>query len=235
MATVRGDSELQSEVLDDLAEAANYRRWLVALAQPWLGSSVIEVGSGNGDYAAEYLAAGCEVTATELDDTRLAVLRRRFAADPRVKVRHLGLPTEETGDHSAAVAFNVVEHIADDVGALRSLGQLVGPKGHVVVFVPAFEVAMSDFDREVGHVRRYTRRTLGATFEGAGLEVDTMHYVNSLGLVAWIVNMRLLGRRPESGEALRRWDSHVIPRLQRLEKRREPPFGQSLFAVGRKP
>ncbi len=47
--------------------------------------------------------------------------------------------------------------------------------------------------------------------------------------------MRLLRRRPEAGEALRRWDSLVIPRLQRLEQRREPPFGQSLFAVGRKP
>jgi len=232
MATVRGDSELQSEVLDDLAEAENYRRWLVALAQPWLGSRVIEVGSGNGDYAAEYLAAGCEVTATELDDTRLGILKERFAADPRVTVRSLGLPTEESGDHTAAVAFNVVEHIADDVGAVRSLGQLVGPSGHVIVFVPAFEVAMSDFDREVG---RYTRRSLSATFEGAGLELDTIRYVNSLGLLAWIVGMRLLHRRPESGEALRRWDSLVIPRLQRFEQRREPPFGQSLFAVGHKP
>ena len=121
------------------------------------------------------------------------------------------------------------------MGALRSLGQLVGPDGHVIVFVPAFEVAMSDFDREVGHVRRYTRRSLTTTFEAAGLELDTIRYVNSLGLVAWIVGMRLLRRRPEAGDALRRWDSLVIPRLQRLEQRREPPFGQSLFAVGRKP
>ena len=199
------------------------------------GHPVIEVGSGNGDYAAEYLAAGCDVTATELDDTRLGLLRERFAADPRVTVRSLGLPTDEKGDHTAAVAFNVVEHITDDVGALRSLGQLVGPDGHVIVFVPAFEVAMSDFDREVGHVRRYTRRSLTTAFEAAGLELDTIRYVNSLGLVAWIVGMRLLRRRPEAGDALRRWDSLVIPRLQRLEQRREPPFGQSLFAVGRKP
>jgi hypothetical protein len=47
--------------------------------------------------------------------------------------------------------------------------------------------------------------------------------------------MRLLGRRPRSGDALRRWDAAVIPRLRSLEQRREPPFGQSLFAVGRKP
>jgi hypothetical protein len=99
------------------------------------------------------------------------------------------------------------------------------------VFVPAFEMAMSNFDREVGHVRRYTRRSLSTTFEAAGLELDAIHYVNSLGLVAWITGMRLLGRRPMSGEALRRWDSMVIPRLRRLEQRREPPFGQSLFAV----
>jgi SAM-dependent methyltransferase len=235
MATVRGNSDLQSEVLDDLAGAENYRRWLVALATPWLGPRIIEVGSGTGDYAAEYLAAGCEVTATELDETRLELLRKRFTGMPRVTVRRLGLPTEETGEFSAAVAFNVVEHIADDIGALRSLGQLVSPTGHVVVFVPAFEMAMSDFDREVGHVRRYTRRSLSAAFEAAGLELEAIRYVNSLGLLAWIAGMRLLGRRPRSGDALRRWDAAVIPRLRSLEQRREPPFGQSLFAVGRKP
>jgi hypothetical protein len=37
MATVRGNSDLQSEVLDHLAGAENDRHWLVALATPWLG------------------------------------------------------------------------------------------------------------------------------------------------------------------------------------------------------
>ncbi len=37
MGEVEGDTGLQSEVLEDLVEARNYRRWLVDLALPHLG------------------------------------------------------------------------------------------------------------------------------------------------------------------------------------------------------
>lgn len=234
---VRGDSALQTEVLDDLSEAENYRSWLVSLAAPYVGTDLLEVGSGNGDFAAEWLALDPElrVTATEGEDVRLAALQQRFADEPRVAVEKLLLPADAGGHHSSALAFNVVEHIVDDVAALRSMGQLVRPGGFVVVFVPAFEVAMSAFDHEVGHVRRYRRDGLRTALERAGLEVDQLHYVNSLGLGAWIVGMRLLRRRPEAGATLRVWDGRVIPVLRRVENRWRPPFGQSLFAVAHRP
>lgn len=233
MCPVRGDSTLQTAVLDELAEAEHYRDWLIALAAPWVGDDLIEVGSGTGEYVPGWLGLGdtIRVTATEADEARLDGLRSRFGGEPRVSVKELLLPTDAAGSHTAAVAFNVIEHIVDDVGALRSMRDLVAPDGKVIVFVPAFEVAMSRFDREIGHVRRYRARTLRASIEAAGLEVDELHYVNSVGLLAWIVGMRLLGRRPTSGKALDLWDEHIIRRLRRIEERRRPPFGQSLFAV----
>lgn len=233
-ADLAGSSELQSEVLEDLAAAVNYIDWYADLARPWLGADPLEVGSGLGNYAAAWAAAGQRVTASEADPGRLALLRDRFADQPVVRVRELLAPIDEVGSYSAVVAFNVLEHIEDDVAALRSFRGLLRPGGYVVLVVPAFPVAMSDFDRSIGHHRRYRRSSMDRTLRAAGLEPVLVRYQNSVGLLGWIVLMRLLHGRPSDGLGLRAFDRAVVPALRRLESRVRLPFGQSVFAVGRR-
>jgi SAM-dependent methyltransferase len=233
MREVLGDVALQSQTLEDLASAVNYRRWLAAMALPYLGGHAIEIGSGQGDYVQEWVDEGVRMTASEAEPGRLDFLRSRFAGDDRVDVVAYTAPADVEGDYSAAVAFNVLEHIPDDVAALRGFGRLLHPGGAVVLIVPAFEFAMGRFDRAVGHQRRYRLRTLGAALQNAGLRVERLNYVNSLGLLAWFVGMRLLRMTPGEGPVLRAWDRAVIPLLRKVEARRAPPFGQSIFAVAR--
>lgn len=231
---VAGDAGVQSQVLEDLTEAVNYRRWQAELAMPHLGDDPLEIGSGNGDFAATLAGEGRRITASEAEPSRLAALHTRFDGDERVAVRAIAVPITETAQHTSVVAFNVLEHIPDDVGALRAFAGLVRDGGAVVVFVPAFSFAMSRFDRTIGHQRRYTSASLTAAMTDAGLRVRTVHYVNAIGLPTWVVGMRLLRMTPQSGPVLRIWDAHVMPRMQRLERRRTPPFGQSVFCVAEK-
>ena len=234
--SVEGDSSLQSDVLEDLVEARNYRRWLVDLTAPHLGDDPLEVGGGLGHYAADWAAAGLpRFTTSEADPARLAVLRERFAGHPVVRVRELAVPIEETGEHSAVVACNVLEHVPDDVGALRAFAGLCRSGGAVVLVVPAFPSAMSRFDLAIGHQRRYRRRTLRAAAEAAGLRVEVLHHVNWPGLLAWYLAVKLLRGRPQAGLLLTVYDRGVVPWLRRLEARVHPPFGQSLLLVARVP
>jgi SAM-dependent methyltransferase len=232
--TVEGDSRLQSTVLEDLADAVNYRRWLVDLALPHLRGPVLEIGSGLGHYAADWAARGVDITASEADPGRLAALRQRFAGGA-VAVREIAVPIEVEADYAAVVAINVMEHVPDDVAALARFGGLLRPGGRVVLFVPALPALMSRFDRAIGHQRRYRRAGLAGTLRQAGLIVETLHYVNLPGVPAWFVGMRLLRGTPRSGPALTGWDRLVVPVARRLERRWHPPIGQSLFAVARKP
>jgi SAM-dependent methyltransferase len=230
------NEEIQAEVLEDLTQAVRYRGWLADRCEPWLGRDVLEVGSGLGDYAAAWASPGRRVTATEADPQRVAALRARFGADPRFAVRGLRLPAPPPpgARHSAVVALNVLEHIDDHVGALRSMRDLLVPGGRVVLVVPAVPLAMSAFDRDIGHVRRYTRRTLRGALEGAGLRVVRLEYLNSVGLLGWLVLVRALGGRPRDGAALRAYD-RLVPLLRRAEALVPPPVGQSLFAVAERP
>lgn len=236
-SAVTGDSELQSFTLESLATAVNYHRWLTDLVEPYLGDAPVELGSGLGDYAATWAAArpGRLVTVTDADPSRDAHLRRRFAGDPRISVRALDIAHPYRGDHSCLVAMNVLEHIEDHVAALAAAHTLLRPGGFVVMFVPAFELAMSRFDRQVGHVRRYTVPTLRAAYAAAGLEVGRIHYVNAPGLLAWVAGMRLLRMTPQDGPTVRLWDRTVVPVARAVESRVRPPFGQSVVAVGRVP
>jgi hypothetical protein len=103
------------------------------------------------------------------------------------------------------------------------------------MFVPAFEFAMGRFDRAIGHYRRYTRKTLSDAFVRAGLRPESVRYVNSVGLPAWFVSVRLLGQEPREGLMLRAWDRGVIPAVRRIERRINPPFGQSVLGVAQHP
>lgn len=230
---VLGDSALQSRTLESLASAVNYHAWLTSLVRPHLGPHPLEIGSGLGDYARTWLDTGLpEITVSDRDPARCARLSLTFADDPRVHVDDVDVFAPTDGQHSALVAINVLEHIQDDVGALASAHRLLRPGGKVIMLVPAFTFAMSDFDRRVGHVRRYTVPRLRSAYRDAGLEVEDIRYVNAPGLLAWFVGMRLMRMTPQDGVSVRLWDRFVVPVARTVESRIRPPFGQSVLAVG---
>lgn len=235
MADITGDQRVQSEVLEGLATAVNHRRWFVELAVPYLGADPIEIGSGLGDYALEWSRHCGRFTATEADPDRLIMLKERLAGFPDIDVREMLLPCADEATYSAAVAYNVLEHITDDVGAVTSMAGLVRPGGAVVVIVPAFPFAMSPVDVATGHVRRYTVASLGRVLSGAGLRVEQIYYANALGLLGYYVATSWFGLAPREGPMVKVYDSVVLPTTRAVERVVRPPFGQSVFAVARRP
>jgi SAM-dependent methyltransferase len=235
MADITGDQRIQSEVLEGLAIAVNHRRWFVELALPYLGDNPIEVGSGLGDYALEWAPHFQRFTATEADHDRLLRLKERLQGVTDIEVRQLLLPTDEGGDYSGAVSYNVLEHIEDHVGALRSMAGLVRPGGAIVLIVPAFPFAMSPVDIATGHVRRYTKKTMAAALTEAGLTIDRLYYANALGLIGYYMATSVFRLTPKEGPMVKVYDRFVLPVTKAAEQIVKPPFGQSVFAVARVP
>lgn len=232
---LRGNRQTQHVVLEALAECANHRRWFAEFARPYLGEHPVEVGSGLGDYALEWIPRVEKFTATEADPVLLGQLREVMAGYPTVTVRQLLLPTSERADHSCLVSYNVLEHIDDHVGALRSMARLVRPEGYIVLVCPAFQFAMSPVDIATGHVRRYTKKTMRRALTEAGLEVVQLRYANSLGLVCYYGWTSLLRRQPSMGGTISFYDRVVVPVVRFAERLtgNRPPFGQSVVAVAR--
>jgi SAM-dependent methyltransferase len=225
------DAELAS-TLDNLDGAHNYANWIVALMAPYLRGHILEVGAGHGTFTG-LLAEFGPVTATELSERAVVLLGERYAGSDRITVR----PAAELGDATfdTALMINVLEHIEDDVGALHSLRARLCEGGHVVVFSPAFNALYSAFDADIGHYRRYTRASLRSTIRDADLELVDLRYVNAPGALAWYLVATRLGQRPTEGWLTRLYDRAAVPVVRRIEGRVQPPFGQSLLAVARRP
>jgi len=128
------------------------------------------------------------------------------------------------------VALNVIEHIARDVEALGSIAAMLRPGGRAVILVPAFQKLFGSLDRELGHVRRYTRSSLSRRMREAGFRIERAFYFNLVGTIGWWINARLRRVPRIPVEQLRYFDT-LVPVL-RLEDRVPLPFGQSVIAIG---
>lgn len=214
-----------------------YRAYQFALISRHCGSSVLEVGAGLGEFASQFTGLRRHVL-TDVDPACVEHMGHRFADRPVVETRQLDLQAAlpDTGEPvSTVVAINVLEHIERDSAALRSLATLVEPGGNIVLWVPGYMQLYGDFDKRVGHVRRYTPATLRAAIVGAGLVPGEVRPVNMLGGIAWWLAVRRGGVGTPRPRLLRTYDRVVVPVTRVLESRLTPPFGQSVLGVATVP
>jgi hypothetical protein len=104
----------------------------------------------------------------------------------------------------------------------------------VLIFVPAVQAAYGPLDAELGHHRRYSKRTLSTAFANAGLELLRLRYTNPIGLAGWIYNAHISRATSHSRTQVKLFDRLVAPWALALERIVPPPIGLSLFAVGRR-
>jgi SAM-dependent methyltransferase len=226
-----------AETLEIMQAAPQYNSWQFRRIASFLGRRICEVGAGIGNISALIHGVAPDVLLlTDTDAHYREVLRARFSRHPEVNIEELTLPdggARARLQHYAldtVVALNVIEHIGEDIEAMRSMAGMLQPGGKVVVLVPALQVLYGSLDRELGHVRRYTRRTIAERMRLAGLRVERIFYFNLIGTIGWWVNARVRQTPRIPLSQLRYFDA-LVPALA-LEDHVQLPFGQSVIAIG---
>jgi SAM-dependent methyltransferase len=203
---------------------------------------ILDAGCGSGRNMVDLARLG-RVTGLEIADLSYArAVERGVGEVVRGSITELPLPDER---FAVAVCLDVIEHIEDDLRALRELHRVVRPGGTLLVTVPAYQWLWSEHDVINHHKRRYTRRTLSAVAAQAGWETVWTTYFNGLLLPVAIAHRRLsrpahlvdepvsdLERTPERLNSLLEWplrfEAWLIGRGWRI------PAGLSLVAIFRK-
>lgn len=224
--------------LNQLAELDRYNHWIYEQIAGAIGPRVLEVGSGTGNITQFLCANGGQVVATDVVPSYRSGLQRMFAASANVQVGQFDLnapaPAEFVAEpFDTVICLNVLEHIEDDLFALGQMRDTLKPGGKLVLLVPAHQLLYGEFDRAVGHFRRYERRELLDKLERAGFAVHKMKFFSLLATLPWLVNGRIFKRDYlPTGQA--NLANRLVP-LLKLEKLIGPPCGLSLIAIAQKP
>lgn len=238
--------ERLAAIEDDSFWFRSRNRLIVALTSQLSrsGEEFLEVGCGTG-YVLRALARECglRVTGSELFPEGLRYARVRVPEAELVELDAREMPYRE--DFDLAGAFDVLEHVDDDLGVLRGMHRALRPGGRLLLTVPQHPSLWSDADELAHHVRRYRRRELVGRVEEAGFEVlRTTSFVASLLPAMAAARWRQrLSRRPydaaaelvPSGPVNRGLESLLGLECALIRRGVNLPAGGSLVLCARRP
>lgn len=204
-------------------------------AQP----KILEVGCGAGGNIPLLKQFG-DVQAVEPDAESRDCAAQRAGVPVHGGLLPDGLPfAPETFD--LVCAFDVVEHVDDDRGALRGLAKLAKPGGWVLTTVPAYQWLWSRHDELHHHKRRYVLPEYRALVEGAGLTIEGATYFNTLLFPAAVAQRQVKRWRGDDSpddamppKFLNRLLQSIFALEAPIVARGGLPFGMSIAVAARK-
>jgi SAM-dependent methyltransferase len=233
------DTSVRSErtMSSGIRAASNYHHWVFSSFARFIeAGSALEIGSGHGIYSRLIAAVVARVIVSDIDPAAIERIRSDLADLTNVSYLVMdGIDArvlKQTVNN--VVLVNVLEHIEDDLGFLRSCRASLEPGGSVIVYAPAFELLYSRMDREAGHHRRYGRARLRALLTEAGFDIVHLRFVNAVGFFGWLANKysRSAIDSPTTNGQIALFD-RMVPLFKYVD-RALPFVGQSLLAVGRR-
>ena len=229
------DDEHGGEILERLNRAPRFNRWMADVISPYLGDRVLEIGAGRGNLSLHFMPRSI-YWATDVNPFYLEYLMTLRPTRPYMRVAYTdaekfeSFPRDQGFD--SVVCLNVVEHISDDVGALRNIWNALEQDGCAVVLVPHGPKLYGTLDQVLGHYRRYTPEQLTNVAQQAGFRIEGILRFNRPGVPAWWLNGKVL-RRKTFGRAQIRMLNVLTPIFRKIDRLVPlPPL--SLIAVLRK-
>jgi glycosyltransferase involved in cell wall biosynthesis len=224
--------------LDAMEQAPQFNQWMYDSVKPWLGTRVAELGVGRGNLS-KHIRRHEHVLLTDYRLDYLTELQRKWSELRDLKIGKLDMTLREDYEQlrefapESVVFLNVLEHIEDDRAVLRNLMETVPAGCRIVILVPFNMKLYSEFDRQLGHFRRYEKGELEGKMREAGLEVEYQFFFNKFGVIAWYVANTLGGQK-----VLKPWQLKLYGKLTPLFRILDgilPTSGLSTVVIGRKP
>jgi len=225
--------------LDLFAAVKNWKAYWSSRIRPYISGDVLEVGAGMGSNTS-LLSPGTSGrwVCLEPDPNLVANLGENLKKMGGTREFESlcgtlsSLDPEETFD--TLLYIDVLEHIEDDAAEMVRAAERLRPGGRVIVLSPAHQWLFTPFDAAIGHFRRYNKASLRKA-SPAGLEVETIFYLDAAGIAASSMNRLFLRQSMPTAEQLHVWDTWIIPVSRVVDPILRYSVGKSIVGVWRKP
>lgn len=178
--TFHQNRKLQKKIICD--NNFTYRE-LIKLLKPYLNKAhnILDIGSGVGTIDFYLASKGKKVTGIEISENAVEVAKanaKLFKLDKKIEFIKAEFPKKIKNKNYDLVLFSeVIEHLENDEKAISDIWKVLKPNGLLVITTPSKNAPLSrlgllsKFDKEVGHLRRYTLKELAILVEKNGFEI----------------------------------------------------------------
>ena len=224
------------EELEYFKYAKNWKKyWSVHLRKEINGVGA-EIGSGLSTNL-EYIFSDKfkKFYCIEPDKKNHSLAKKRDISEFKNKIEFINSDIEWITTNSMDIIFyiDVLEHIENDRLEVELINSKLKVGGYLCILVPAHQFLYSNFDKAIGHYRRYNKRTL-ATLRPHNFIEERMYYLDSIGLFAAILNKYFFKQDLPSQRTILLWDNYFIPISKFLDKLLNYSLGKSLICIWKK-
>ncbi len=218
------------ENLSIFREAINWKAYWSKAIAPHVGERVLEVGAGVGANTTLFLNSGENRFWVSMEPDLALVDRLKHAQTGTAIAASTVDAFAESAGFDTIMYIDVLEHIEDDKGEVLAASKLLAPRGKLIVLSPAYNFLYSEYDRAIGHFRRYSRKSLRALTPDS-LRLTDLFCLDSVGLLLSLGNRVFLREKQPTRGQLLFWDRVIVPISRAIDPLAGFGFGRSIIAV----
>jgi hypothetical protein len=224
------------EELELFSKAKNWKSYFSRFLIPYIKGNVLEVGAGLGETTPYlYISKVSQWTCLEPDERfyqmlNLSIKEGRLPGNCLARQGTISsLSTNETFD--TIIYIDVLEHIEHDHEELKNAMKHLNNNGIIIVLSPAFQSLYNQFDKAIGHYRRYTKSSLRLTAKLPELKEKKILYLESAGIFLLLMNKLLARRKYPTQRQVVLWDKVIVPVSRVTDKLINYSFGKTIIGV----
>ena len=229
--------EYTGSELNNFAKALNWKRYYFELCFKYFNKKydVLEIGAGIGSMSKLFIdnVEFKNWTCIEPDKENFIKLKENFVDLRSYKNINCYNYTVndflKTKNHYDLIFMaDVLEHLENDKEILDKLFNKLRFGGKIIIFVPACQFLFSDFDKKIGHFRRYSFDTLFNILPNSSVILDSK-YIDSVGFFASLMNKLIMKESSPSLKQILFWDRIIVPLSKVFDKLFSFKFGKNIY------
>ena len=190
--------------------AKNWRRYQFENILKYINSSVLDVGPGTGNNIQYYKDKASQITLLEINKNLANSLKLKFDGDKKIIVLNTDIHSQEK-KFDTILYMDVLEHIEDDEKEIDKALKQLNSGGNLIFFVPAYQFLYSDFDKAIGHIKRYNKKFFLSFKKDENITIIELKYIDSIGFFIAVLNKLFNKDNKESiGLGVKIWDKLIF-------------------------
>ena len=143
-----------TEATERFDDARFHRKYCMSFIKKYIKGKVLEVGAGCGSFTRDYFNKNLEIFLTETDKKNYDDLKEIFRENNNIDVSDQTI-FDIKEKFNTILYFHVLEHIEHDHKELEAIYERLEENGNLIIMVPRYQKLYSNFDKSIGHFRRY--------------------------------------------------------------------------------